>query len=407
MKSVVQIVDSKALQETKVTDTKKKGVCEMNAVRQTAQKPLRVRHYVAGGEENGGGIGRLVGYIRQSGSQADHRVTDTRGPWFSPMISSIRLAQAILTMAGTRIVSPQTVHHIHVAGRGSTRRKLILSACARSLGCIHMLHLHDYDYAADLSERSPRQIRAIRRMFDGADRVLVLGQRDRRTIFDLLDNTSQKVTIQHNAVPDPGVAPASNKSKSDPIRLLFLGQLGPRKGVPELLRALADPALSQLPWQAVLAGDGPVDKYQEEAKALGLGDRVTFTGWLKASQVEVLCRKSDILVLPSHGEGMAMAVLEGLAHGLTVVTTPVGAHTEVLTDGVTGVFVPVGNVKALADTLGRLIMHDKERSAISQAGRAHYLWHFSIAAYAARLDPLYRSTVQQARAGRDVRADAT
>ena len=404
--SVGPIAGPRVLSDTDPDVQPSERISCMNVAHTTTRKALSICHYLPGGTESGGGIGRLVGYIKFADGQADHRVIDTRGARFSPAASALRLAHALCAMAVSRVTAPQTVHHIHVAGRGSTRRKLILTAWARALGCTHLLHLHDYDYATDLAARSPRQLRAIRRMFAGADGVLVLGQRDRRTVFNLLGHATDKVTVLHNAVPDPGPAVAVPQTGAAPVRLLFLGQLGPRKGVPELLRALADPALAALPWQTVLAGDGPVETYRAEAAALGLSDRVTLTGWLNAAQVDALCRRSDILVLPSHGEGMAMAVLEGLAHGLAVVTTPVGAHGEVLTDGITGVFVPVGDVTALAATLARLIADGTERAALSRAGRAHYLQYFSIAAYTAHLDQIYRATAEQACTTRDMQRGA-
>ena len=55
-----------------------------------------------------------------------------------------------------------------------------------------------------------------------------------------------------------------------------------------------------------------------------------------------------MLVLPSHAEGLAMSVLEGLAHGLAVVTTPVGAHAEVIEPERSGLLTPPGDIAALA-----------------------------------------------------------
>lgn len=300
-------------------------------------------------------------------------------------------------MAGDRVFAPDRVHHIHIAGRGSTARKLILGGLARGLGCSHVIHLHDFDYAADFVRRPDWQKRAIRRLFRGADAVIALGNRDRDTVVDLLQVPYDRVRVLHNAVPDPKRHPdAPDRSDapaadSDPVVIVFLGQLGPRKGVPELLQALAHPVLKDLPWRAVLAGDGPVENYRVKATHLGLSNRVTLTGWLGKDQTRQLCEGADILVLPSHGEGMAMAVLEGLAHALAVVTTPVGAHEEVLTDGETGVFVPVGDARTLANTLAYLVTHPKERRKIAAAGRAHYLSALSIEAYMAKLDAFHRA----------------
>jgi len=353
-----------------------------------------VRHYVAGGCENGGGIGRLVGYIAATAdeSRVTHRVTDTRGPrWFAP-ISLVRLAWAILSMALDRLFVPGRIHHIHVAGRGSTARKLVLAGAARTLGCVHVLHLHDYAYADDFAARSPRQRRLVRAMFRGADRVIVLGNGDRMMLETLLGVDGRRIEIFHNCVPDPGPRPL--RIAPAPL-ILFLGRLSERKGVPELLSALASPAMAGLRWRAVIAGDGPVAAYREQAAALGLSGRVEMPGWLDSGQTRTLCQNADILVLPSHAEGMAMAVIEGLAHGLSVVTTRVGAHEEAVIDGENGLFVPVGDEAALAGTLARLVSDPDLRNGLSARAREAYLSRFSMAAYQRRLEAFYEAILSQ------------
>ena len=359
-----------------------------------------VRHYVSGGCENGGGIGRLVGYICGTAKEEGrkHLVTDTRGPRWSVATSPLRLLGAVSVMVKDRIVAPQRIHHIHVAGRGSTSRKLILTQAARLLGCFHVLHLHDYDYASDFAARSPRQQLLIRQMFQNADYVVVLGQRDRTTLATLLGVDERRIVVAHNCVPDPGVR---NVRVGQVPLIVFLGRLSERKGVKELLLALSHPIMKELRWRAVLAGDGPVEDYRRQAAAMALSDLVEMPGWLDANQARALCARADILVLPSHAEGMAMAVVEGLAHGLAVVTTRVGAHDEAISDGETGVFVPVGDEDALAATLAKLVTDPEIRNRLSSKGRAHYLNHFSMKAYMRSLEELYDaiSAQRQTRVG--------
>ncbi len=330
----------------------------------------------------------MVGYIVDSAREAGvhHVVTDTRGTRWFPPASLPRFIAAILLMARDRGVAPDRIHHIHVAGRGSTLRKCVLSAVARTLGCAHVVHLHDYDYAADLAGRSRRRLAWIRRMFQGADHVVVLGQRDRDTLKTMLDVDRSRLTIVHNCVPDP--RPVSKSGNLAPL-IVFLGRLSERKGVPELLRALSSPAMSALEWRAVLAGDGPVADYRQQASELGLAARVEMPGWLGPDDLRALCHRADILVLPSHAEGLAMAVVEGLAYGLSVVTTRVGAHMEVISDGETGRFVPVGDVDALAAALADLVSDPAARSRLSSAGRARYLASFSMASYSRSIGRIY------------------
>lgn len=354
----------------------------------SSSAPESVRHYVPGGREHGGGIGRLIGYIVDAQpAPGRHLVQDTRGPRWRAGPSSLMLLLAILALLRDRALRPSRLHHVHIAGRGSTARKLILTAVARAVGARHLLHLHDFDYAADHLSRPQWRQAAVRRMFQGADRVIVLGRRDRDTVRDILGVEPDRISILHNCVPDPG--PHGRRIGADrPMRILFLGQLGPRKGVPELLAALAHPAMAGRSWFATLAGDGPAADYFEQARGLGLAGRIDLPGWLSEGEVAALCADADILVLPSHGEGFAMAVLEGLAHGLCVVTTRVGAHEELLEHERTCLFVPVGDADALALALARLADDPAERERLGRAGRALFLSTLDITTYVRRLDAL-------------------
>lgn len=344
-----------------------------------------IRHYVPGGAENGGGIGRLVGYVLSSpDASLRHVIVDTRGPAWRPLRSVLRLLRAMSVMAGDAVIGQTGLHHMHIAGRGSTTRKLLLGGWARLLGQPYILHLHDYAYAEDLARRPAWQLQAIRSLFAGAEQVLVLGQRDYRTVKYALRVPESRITILRNCVPDPGPRPpVAGRSM---VGILFLGRLGPRKGIPELLTALADPALLRGSWQATLAGDGAVGQYRHDISRLGLGGQVRLTGWVDAERAAQLRQEADILVLPSHAEGFAMAVLEGLASGLAVVTTRVGAHGEVLVDGENCLLVPPGDSRALATALDRLIRDPALRSRLAAAGRQLYLSLFEMHDYLRSLE---------------------
>ena len=354
------------------------------------QKIPVIRHHVAGGTEHGGGIGRLVSYVLATdGGRLRHSVCDTRGSKWRPLGSSFRLVAAMMAMA---LSASATVQHLHIAGRGSTLRKLILGCWANMLGRPYVLHLHDYDYAADLDRRPAWQQRAIGRLFTRAAQVIVLGQRDAATVTGRLGVDPSRVVVLRNCVPDPG---RRQRQGSAGTRILFLGRLSARKGVPELVEALARPELRDKAWTAVLAGDGEVDETRRALARLGLSDKVRLPGWVDAAAAQKLRDESDILVLPSHAEGFAMSVLEGLAQGMAVVTTRVGAHDEVLEDEVNCLLVPPGDVTALAAALRRLIDDEGLRSRLGQAARRLYETDFSMTRYLHRLEALDAKAIPQ------------
>jgi glycosyltransferase involved in cell wall biosynthesis len=354
---------------------------------------------IPGGLEHGGGIGRQMGYFLQArqGREdgAAYRVVDSRGPWFLgssrlyTVWAGLYLASAMMKLFWTRLSAAPSLAHINITGRGSTIRKIILLTFARGLGLRYLLHVHDYDYPDEYRRRSRLMQMLIARIFRGAAKVVVLGRRDQKLLSSLLKLPPGRITVLHNAVPDPEVGLNRARPSGTPCHLLFLGHLSARKGVPELLRALASPSLASRPWHATLAGGGPVDEFRELADGLGISERVHFPGWVDEAGVKALSAKADILVLPSHAEGLAMAVLEGLSYGLVVVTTPVGAHTEVIEPGVSGILVPPGDVAALAEALARVIDDEELRERLGRGARHRFLEKFEVRGYAERLAQLH------------------
>lgn len=352
----------------------------------------------AGGLEHGGGIGRVVGYMIDGWSgdapgdtAPDWRVVDTRGPRVD-LRAPFRFLAALATIAAAAPRRP--LLHIHIAGRGSTVRKLIVGWLARALRVRFVLHLHDYNYRA-FCDGLPGWARGlVRGLFRAADLVIVLGSGDAALMREAFGIASERIAVMHNAVPTP--SPAVGPRGATPVHILFLGRLSERKGVPELIAALATPMLAALPWRATLAGDGDLARYRADAARAGLTDRIAFPGWLDRAGTDALLRSADILVLPSYDEGMAMSVLEGLAYAVCVVCTPVGALAEVIEHDVNGLLVRPGDVAGLADALALAIGDAPRRLRLALGGEITFRRGFEAQAYARRMLELYRRAVRRA-----------
>jgi glycosyltransferase involved in cell wall biosynthesis len=96
-----------------------------------------------------------------------------------------------------------------------------------------------------------------------------------------------------------------------------------------------------------LVGDGPLrPALEQQAAALGLGDRVDFLG--HRDDVADLLRASDVFAFPSLMEAFPNAVMEAMSHGVPVVASNVGGIPELVTDRRNGLLVPPGDAAALA-----------------------------------------------------------
>jgi len=208
---------------------------------------------------------------------------------------------------------------------------------------------------------------------------------------------ANKIATIYNAVrfiaqPTPADAIAARAAlhlPADAIVLGTLGRLTEQKGQSVLLRAVVELARQRPNVVLFLAGAGPLRATLEaEASSLGIADRVRFLG-LRRDR-DTLYAAMDIFVLPSHWEGLSLALIEAMGAGRPVVATAVGGNPEVVTDGTTGVLVPSGDASALARALGSLIGDPAARAALGQAAAVEARARFSIEQHAAQLAALYR-----------------
>lgn len=165
---------------------------------------------------------------------------------------------------------------------------------------------------------------------------------------------------------------------SGPLRLVFLGNLIPRKGLHTLIAALA-----QLPKGSVrlaVIGDPTVApryaaRCRRQVERLGLMEVVTFRGLLAEADVAAMLAQAQVLVVPSTYEGFGMAYLEGMGYGLPAVAGRYGGASAVVTDGENGFLITPGDVAALTAALTRLVEDRDLLLRLSLAARERYLRH--------------------------------
>jgi glycosyltransferase involved in cell wall biosynthesis len=176
------------------------------------------------------------------------------------------------------------------------------------------------------------------------------------------------VTVIHNAIE----VPERVVDSSEPPTVLFAGRLSAEKGVLELVEAARGMPL-------VVAGDGP------------LRDSVPQTlGFVSHDEIGALYDAAAVVACPSHREGFGLVCAEAMAHGRPVVACPAGGLRDLVVDGETGIFVPVGDVEALRAALERLLADSALRRRMGAAGRERILERFTWAPVLERLLETYR-----------------
>jgi glycosyltransferase involved in cell wall biosynthesis len=183
--------------------------------------------------------------------------------------------------------------------------------------------------------------------------------------------------------------------KERELRVGLVGRLAREKGVDLFLRAAARVVGEVAGVRFVVAGDGPDwGALEGLIGELGLRERA----WLVGRQEDMsgFFGSLDLLVSASRQEGLPMALLEGMASGLAVVATDVGAVGSVVRDGRTGILVAGGDVEALAGAMVKLLRDGELRLRYGKAGRERVAEEFS----ARRMTAEYAEIYEQAWAER-------
>jgi glycosyltransferase involved in cell wall biosynthesis len=204
--------------------------------------------------------------------------------------------------------------------------------------------------------------------FRGCRRCLVLTQFWADYYSSRLSITPDNLLIMPNPADLPSEVP--DRDAKNKLNILFLGRIGARKGVFDLVRAFA--MLSEdvkQHCQLTLAGDGETQNAFRLAAVTGCTAQVTVTGWLDRSDVVKLLRVSDVLVLPSYAEGMAISVLEAMAWGLAVITTDSDGSTSFLQDRHNCLLVKPGDVAGIHDAIRNIYNDPDMRLHLGRAAR--------------------------------------
>lgn len=204
---------------------------------------------------------------------------------------------------------------------------------------------------------------------------------------------AEEVRGHHGTPPDrftivPGATDAARFSPrdeatvgalGDPPTLLFHGRVDARKGILDLLDAMAVLDASGRDVRLVISGIGPdVRAVGEKVEMLGLGDRVAMTGYASYEEAPGVYRRGDLFVSPTYSEGFSNTILEAMASGLPIVSTRAVGVVDCLEDGVNGLLVEPHDVDGLAGAIARMLddapLRRKLAARALEEARTIYSW---------------------------------
>ncbi|HEY3840382.1 MAG TPA: glycosyltransferase family 4 protein [Bryobacteraceae bacterium] len=265
------------------------------------------------------------------------------------------------------------VVHVH----GWRLSQWVVTWCAsRGIPVIYTEHSTISDWGGPVDACAPD-------LLAGAGDVACVSDAARGSLAQWMPDRS--LGLHHHIIRLPDAA-APHKPGGT-LRLTTVARLRHEKGLDILLSAAAKLWFQGVVFRLEIIGDGPMhNELITMRNGLGLESFVDLPGSLRAAEVHQKLRQTDIFVLASRTEALSLALLEAMAHGLSIVATAVGGIPEFIRDDETGLLVQAESVDALAGAMRKLALDDDLRARLGRNARRELeSGHFSEAACIARV----------------------
>jgi glycogen(starch) synthase len=171
----------------------------------------------------------------------------------------------------------------------------------------------------------------------------------------------------------------------------------PEKGFDLVLRAFAQVAPHFPEAVLTMASDGVErENLRRLGETLGLGDRVTFPGWIAEEDMPALINDHSLVMVPSrHEEPFGLVALQAAQMGRPVIAARSGGLAEIVLPGATGLLFESDNADSLADALAVLLRDPEMMTRMGIAARDHAIRHYDYGAFVSAYEELYGEALRR------------
>jgi glycosyltransferase involved in cell wall biosynthesis len=231
-----------------------------------------------------------------------------------------------------------------------------------------VVHVHSTEFDRSGTNVNQRVYDIERAGVHGATRVICVSRMTRDILTSRYGVPESKCRVIYNAITINGepINHPFNRIEQDDKIVLFLGRITMQKG-PEYFLAAAKKVLTVMDnVKFVMAGSGDmIRRMIELAAAMGIGHRVTFTGFLRGDDVDRIYEMADLYVMPSVSEPFGLAPLEALSHDVPVLISKQSGVSEVLTHALK---VDFWDINEMANKIVAVLRHPPLQKTLREHG---------------------------------------
>lgn len=208
----------------------------------------------------------------------------------------------------------------------------------------------------------PLIIRILRKVLIWRTQRLVVQTQDIANYFPRL--MQKKIDVIYNPISNRYIWKSGLKAYKEKV-IITVGRLSPQKNHKMLINAFASVSKRHPEYQLHIYGDGEIrEETKSYIKAKGLEDKIILKG--RCNCLGEILPHAEIFAMSSDYEGMSNALIEAMYVGIPVVTTAVSGTKELIEDGTNGFVVPVGDEKAFAAALMKLVENKTIREKFAE-----------------------------------------
>lgn len=264
--------------------------------------------------------------------------------------TSVTLYHLLLFPVVLLMTRPHIVH-IHTASYWVFWENSLYLLTSKVLGAKVILHIHGGAFDEFYNNENILVKDLIRVTMSFPEKIVVLSSYWKSFLAEIV-GIKERVTIINNGVISSKYLPQHTQDNKNEVKVLFIGGTDARrKGIYTLAKAipLVVEEFSSITFTFI--GKSEIENIQKLFREVKIEEYVRILGQVSEEEKIRHLRSADIFVLPTYSEGLPITILEAMAAGLPIISTPVGAIPEVIEEGKNGFLVQVGNYEALAEKM--------------------------------------------------------